>query len=229
MKLIELININKEFKQGKTSLKALSNCNFVAEKGEFIAIIGPSGSGKSTFLTITGILQSQDSGDLFIGGENILKKSKKEKTRIRFDKISFILQSSNLIPFLNVKDQLKIHDVIAGEKFRQKDADDLFKTLEISELKHKFPNSLSGGEKQRVAIARALYHKPKIILADEPTASLDTKKAKSVVKLLAKLAKKTKTSIIMVTHDERMIKYCDSVYTMKDGVLAKDEKHKKSK
>lgn len=219
MYTIELKNVSKSFKQANSLIKALDKTNFKAKKGDFISVIGPSGSGKSTFLTIAGGLQTPDSGEVFIAGKNFSKSSEKEKTKIRNKYIGFVLQSSNLVPFLRVNDQFRLHNIINSTHFNDESATKLLRSLEIEKLKYKYPNELSGGELQRVAIAKAIYHSPKIVLLDEPTASLDTKKAVIVVKLLQKLSKEMNTTIIMVTHDIRMNEYSDMVYQMKDGVL----------
>lgn len=229
MKSIKLNDVTKSFKQAGVVVEALKHTNFTTELGEFIAIIGPSGSGKSTLLTIAGGLQSPSSGNVMIGEKDFGSQSEKERSGIRFEEIGFVLQASNLIPFLTVIDQLKLHDKVEGEKFQEKRAFEILESLEILHIKDKYPSELSGGERQRVAIARAIYHSPSLVLADEPTASLDTNKAVAVVKLLSRLSKDMKTTIIMVTHDERMIEYCDSVYVMRDGVLSKNEDHKKTK
>lgn len=140
---------------------------------------------------------------------------------MRFKSVGFILQASNLIPFLTVQQQLELVDHLTGSKEKAK-ANQLFDDLGITGLKHQLPQELSGGERQRAAIARALYHDPALILADEPTASLDTEKAYEVVKLLAKESKEKNKAIIMVTHDDRMLKYCDKVYRMQDGELRQE-------
>lgn len=219
MKVIEIKNVNKSFKRGSTVTNVLKNTNFTAEKGEFIAIIGPSGSGKSTFLTITGGLQTPDDGEVLIAGRPFSQLNEKERSKIRFDSIDFILQSSNLIPFLTVMDQLRFHAKAGRKDFDIAGARKLLDSLGALGLADKYPSELSGGERQRIAIARAIHHRPHVILADEPTASLDTKKAQDVVGILAGLAKEYGTTIIMVTHDKRMIKSCDKVYEMVDGTL----------
>lgn len=148
---------------------------------------------------------------------------------MRFEEIGFILQASNLIPFLSVENHLRLVNKVKGEKFDQNTADKLLKQLDIDKLRNKYPSDLSGGEKQRVAIARALYHNPSVILADEPTASLDTERAYEVVEILARETKEQNKATIMVTHDERLIGYCDKVYYMKDGQLTLDEEKSKLK
>lgn len=229
MKSIKIKGVSKSFKQAGTIVRALKETDFESNSGSFIAIIGPSGSGKSTFLTILGGLQNPDKGTVEIGNNEFSNLNEKERAKIRFNDIGFILQSSNLIPFLKVKDQLKLYNKVKRKVYNQEKANKILNTLGILKLKDKYPKELSGGEKQRVAIARAIYHSPKLVLADEPTASLDTKKATEVVILLSKLTKELNTTIIMVTHDERMIEYCDSVYIMEDGSLSKKKGHKKTK
>ncbi|MBO0449034.1 ABC transporter ATP-binding protein [Enterococcus sp. MJM12] len=222
MKAIELKNVTKYFKDGDETIEALKPTNFSVEKGEFVAIIGPSGSGKSTFLTITGGLQSPSEGEVLINGQPFSDKKEKERAKLRFDEIGFILQASNLVPFLTVKQQMKLVDKVTRAKSKI-DVEQLFKQLGVAKLKNKYPEELSGGERQRIAIIRALYNDPTIILADEPTASLDTEKSYEVVKILAKETKEKNKATIMVTHDIRLVDFCDKVYVMKDGVLTQKD------
>ncbi|MCR8969445.1 ABC transporter ATP-binding protein [Facklamia sp. 7083-14-GEN3] len=219
MKAIEIKNIEKSFKDGNKTIQALKQTNFVIEPGEFVAIIGPSGSGKSTLLSIIGGLQSPSKGQVYLKEEDFSGLSDKKRTKRRFDEIGFILQASNLIPFLKVKDQLRLVDKINHQSYQKDHAEELFNSLGIEELKNKYPSDLSGGERQRVAIARALYHDPTVILADEPTASLDSERAFEVVDILAKMTKEKAKATIMVTHDTRLISKCDRVFKMVDGNL----------
>lgn len=222
MSAIEFKAVKKSFKDGDSIIEALKETNFSVSKGEFVAIIGPSGSGKSTFLTIAGGLQAPSEGEVKINGEPFSEKREKERAKLRFKEIGFILQASNLVPFLTVKKQLKLVDKVS-KKNNDEVAVSLFQQLGIDRLENKYPEELSGGERQRVAIARALYHDPTIILADEPTASLDSEKAYEVVKILAKETKEKNKATIMVTHDTRLVKYCDRVLVMKDGTLKEEE------
>lgn len=219
MKAIELKNIKKNFKDGDETIEALKETNFSVDKGEFVAIIGPSGSGKSTLLTIAGGLQSPSSGEIWINGQTLSEKKEKARAKVRFEEIGFILQASNLVPFLTVKKQLELADKVTKGK-NNKSGLDLLSRLGLDKLIDKYPDELSGGERQRVAIVRALYNDPSIILADEPTASLDTEKAYEVVKILAKEAKEKNKATIMVTHDLRLVDFCDKVYLMQDGSLS---------
>lgn len=223
MNVLEFINVTKSYQDGNKEIEALKETNFKIEEGQFIAIIGPSGSGKSTFLTLAGGLQTPSKGQIIINGKDYTNLSEKERSKLRFNDIGFVLQASNLVPFLTAKQQLELVDRINKQK-RQKlqDQKSLFKELGIDHLENKLPKDLSGGERQRLAIARALYNNPAIILADEPTASLDSDRAFEVVDLLLKECKEKNKSIIMVTHDNRMIEKCDHVYRMKDGILTKE-------
>ena len=223
MNVLEFINVTKSYQDGNKEIEALKETNFKIEEGQFIAIIGPSGSGKSTFLTLAGGLQTPSKGQIIINGKDYTNLSEKERSKLRFNDIGFVLQASNLVPFLTAKQQLELVDRINKQK-RQKlqDPKSLFKELGIDHLENKLPKDLSGGERQRLAIARALYNNPAIILADEPTASLDSDRAFEVVDLLLKECKEKNKLIIMVTHDNRMIEKCDHVYRMKDGILTKE-------
>ena len=223
MNVLEFINVTKSYQDGNKEIEALKETNFKIEEGQFIAIIGPSGSGKSTFLTLAGGLQTPSKGQIIINGKDYTNLSENERSKLRFNDIGFVLQASNLVPFLTAKQQLELVDRI-NKKKRQtlQDQKSLFKELGIDHLENKLPKDLSGGERQRLAIARALYNNPAIILADEPTASLDSDRAFEVVDLLLKECKEKNKSIIMVTHDNRMIEKCDHVYRMKDGILTKE-------
>ena len=223
MSVLEFKNVTRSYQDGNKEIEALKETNFKIEEGQFIAIIGPSGSGKSTFLTLAGGLQTPSKGQIIINGKDYTNLSEKERSKLRFNDIGFVLQASNLVPFLTAKQQLELVDRI-NKKRKQtlQDQKSLFKELGIDHLENKLPKDLSGGERQRLAIARALYNNPAIILADEPTASLDSDRAFEVVDLLLKECKEKNKSIIMVTHDNRMIEKCDHVYRMKDGILTKE-------
>ena len=223
MNVLEFKNVTKSYRDGNKEIEALKETNFKIEEGQFIAIIGPSGSGKSTFLTLAGGLQTPSKGQIIINGKDYTNLAEKERSKLRFNDIGFVLQASNLVPFLTAKQQLELVDRINKQKRQTlQDQKSLFKELGIDHLENKLPKDLSGGERQRLAIARALYNNPPIILADEPTASLDSARAFEVVDLLSKECKEKNKSIIMVTHDNRMIEKCDHVYRMKDGILTKE-------
>lgn len=217
--VLEMKNIYKKYGEKHTEVIALKELSFAVQPGEFVAVIGPSGSGKSTFLTIAAGLQAPTSGEVIVGGQSLNKLTKKQRLAQRFQKIGFILQSSNLVPFLTVEDQFHLIEKVDKSRKNSELKEQLLETLGLKELRNSYPRDLSGGERQRVAIACALYHEPDVILADEPTASLDTEKAFDVVKLLAKEAKEKDKGIIMVTHDERLLKYCDRVVRIRVGEL----------
>ena len=191
MNVLEFKNVTKSYQDGNKEIEALKETNFKIEEGQFIAIIGPSGSGKSTFLTLAGGLQTPSKGQIIINGKDYTNLSEKERAKLRFNDIGFVLQASNLVPFLTAKQQLELVDRINKRKRQTlQDQKSLFKELGIDHLENKLPKDLSGGERQRLAIARALYNNPAIILADEPTASLDSDRAFEVVDLLLKSVKK---------------------------------------
>lgn len=193
--------------------------NFSLNSGEFIGIYGPSGSGKTTFLTILGLLQSPTQGKIFVNGRDMTKMTSREKTDLRFNKFGFVLQASNLIPFLTVKEQFKVVDKFTTSRRRKMNQNELLNLLDLQDVAHNYPSSLSGGERQRAAIARALYNNPDIILADEPTASLDSSRAEQVVQFLANIAHESQKGVIMITHDTRLLAATDHVYEMRDGFL----------
>ena len=219
--ILKMENVKKSFGSGHNEIQALKGIDLAVNQGEFVSIIGPSGSGKSTFLTIAGGLQSPSSGKISINGLDFTPLSEKERSKLRFKEIGFILQSSNLIPYLTLEEQFLLIDKINHEKLTSKKGSELLKSLDILDLNNKYPSDLSGGERQRAAIARALFNEPNLILADEPTASLDTEHAYQVVELLRQEAHLKNKATIMVTHDQRMIENSDSVYKIEDGLLSK--------
>ena len=223
MAVLELKQVKKTFGSGHKQVEAMKVTNFSADRGELIAIIGPSGSGKSTFLTIVGGLLTPTSGAVIINDKNLADLNEKERSKIRLKEIGFILQASNLIPFLTVANQLKLLDQVKKENMTKKQLEELYEDLGIGDLRTKYPADLSGGERQRVAIAKALYSNPSIILADEPTASLDSDRAYEVMELLKNETKNKNTTTIVVTHDIRLVGYCDKVYNMTDGVLVQEK------
>ena len=217
MSIIELKGVTKEYGQGHTLVQALKPTDFRLESGQFVAIIGPSGSGKTTFLTLLGHLQTPSKGQILLQGKDTSQLKEKERAALRFNDFGFILQASNLIPFLKIEDQFQLIDRLS--KKERTDLDSLIELLDLQGTLKKYPKELSGGERQRAAIARALYNSPDIILADEPTASLDTERAKRVVHLLKEVTQKFHKSVVMITHDTRLLDEVDKVYEMQDGVL----------
>ena len=218
MAVIELKDVNKVYGKGEAKVAALKDINFQANKGEVVLIMGPSGAGKSTFLTIAGSLQKPTSGEILINGRDISNFSAKQSGELRLNKIGFVLQAYNLVPFLTVKEQFTLIDKVKKQNNLSQDKlQGLLKQLGIEKLVNKYPNELSGGQQQRVAIATALYANPDILLADEPTASLDTQNVEEVGQLFKDLAKKRDKAVILVTHDPRLEKYADHIYEMMDG------------
>lgn len=217
-------SVTKIFGEGSSKYVALENINFEAESGQLILVVGPSGSGKTTFLTIAGGLQTPTNGDVKINDSTINSLSKKQQTKLRLEKIGFVLQSYNLVPFLTVEEQFKFVDKIKNQNLTKRKMHELLSDLGLLELLKKYPNQLSGGQKQRVAIARALYTDPDYILADEPTAALDTDRSMKVIELLRDLAHKRNKIIIVVTHDLRLKDMADKVYKIIDGKMTILEK-----
>lgn len=222
--IFEMKNVKKSFQSGSEQIDALKNTNISFNQGDFVAIIGPSGSGKSTFLTVAGGLQKPDRGHVLIDDKEINELNNKDNSGLRFDNLGFILQASNLVPFLTVFEQLEFYDKYKKQKTNKKKIKRTLESLDILKLKNKYPNELSGGERQRVAIARSIYHEPAILFADEPTASLDTEKSFEVIDILANHARNSKSAVVFVTHDLRLIKQCNRVFEMNDGTLIEKEK-----
>ncbi|HDT8449601.1 TPA: ABC transporter ATP-binding protein [Staphylococcus pseudintermedius] len=217
--MLKFQNVTKSFKDGQQVIEAVKPTTLEFSPGELIAIVGPSGSGKSTFLTMAGALQKPTSGDIIIGTQKITDLSQKALARVRMQQIGFILQTSNLVPFLTVKQQFQLLKKRKKDVMAQQDFDALIQQLVLESVMNQLPSEISGGQKQRVAIAKAIYTNPDIILADEPTASLDTENAMSVMEILKNESKRRNKMCMIVTHDERLTAYCDKVFEMKDGVL----------
>ena len=222
---LQLNNVSKVYQDGENENTVLDNVSLKVKPGEFVAIVGPSGSGKSTMLSIAGALLSSTKGEVIIGNTPLDNK-KKNWNLVRREKIGFIFQSHQLIPYLNVGDQLNL--IAKTSKKKNKDdyeayADELLKDLGLLDSKSKYPNKLSGGEKQRVAIARAFMNQPDIILADEPTASLDGPRGRQVVEMIRKEVKKQNRAAVMVTHDERILDLVDVIYKIENGKIQRCE------
>ncbi len=217
--VLALEGISKSYQDGEGKRLILDHVDLEVKEGEFVAILGPSGSGKSTLLTISGALLSADTGSYRLDGQVV--NDKKQWTQVRRDKMGFIFQNHHLLPFLTVKDQLI---QVAAFKETSKEEisqsiDRLVTELGIEDCLDKFPKQLSGGQKQRVAIARAFINKPRLILADEPTASLDESRGRQVAKLIRKEVKEKNAAAIMVTHDERLMDLVDKIYRLEEGRL----------
>lgn len=219
---LKLQHITQQFQDGDDTLTVVENLDFEVNKGELVAIIGPSGCGKSTVLSIAGALQTPTSGDVFINGENISNYPKNKLADVRLKNIGYIFQASNLVPFLMVKDQLKVVADL-NNTWDEKRADELLEAVGMSHRKKQHIQHLSGGEKQRVAIARAFMNDPELILADEPTASLDASRSEEIVALIAHEVHTRNKAAVIVTHDESVLPYCDIIYEMQQGKLVKQK------
>lgn len=221
--MIEFDQVTKDFRDGDQTIEAVKPTTLKLGKGEIVAIVGPSGSGKSTLLTMAGALQTPSSGRIVINEQDITQLSQKQLSNIRMNEIGFILQTSNLVPFLTVKQQFELlrkekKDVMSDEVLQN-----MLERLGLSKVVNKLPEQVSGGQKQRVAILKALYTNPSLILADKPTASLDTENAMEVMRILRDMSKEQEKTCIIVTHDERLTDYCDQVFQLVDGRLTKQK------
>ncbi len=219
MVILETINLGKIYGKKQTKVNALNDVNLKINKGEFVAIVGPSGSGKSTFLHLIGGLERPSNGTIKVDGKDICCLSDKELAKYRRQKVGFVFQQYNLIPVLNVKENIELPLKLDNVKIDKNYIEDLMKLLGIEERKDHLPNQLSGGQQQRVAIARALAAKPSIILADEPTGNLDSKTTEEVMDLLKKSIKKYNQTLIMITHNNEIAKKADRVLSIIDGKL----------
>jgi len=221
MNKLVLENVEKVYGEGETAVTALKRASLSVKEGEFVAVVGPSGSGKSTFLSIAGALLSPSSGRILINQKDITKLSAHDMSQVRIENLGFIFQASNLVPYLKVMDQLMLVSKLSGKRDRKAEqrAKGLLEQVGLLHRKDAYPEKLSGGERQRVAIARAFMNDPGVILADEPTASLDSKRGRAVVELIATEVKNRGKSAVMVTHDERVLDLCDRIVTIKDGML----------
>lgn len=214
--LLALHHISKTFVDGGEKRTILDDVCLEVHEGELIAIVGPSGSGKSTLLNITGIMLEPEQGQVFLNGKNMTEKKKKEWTKIRKNEIGFIFQHHQLLPYLTAEDQLSVF----GKRAKKSaiDMEQMMEDLGIAGCKKRYPAQLSGGERQRVAIARAFVNDPSIILADEPTASLDETRGRQVVEMIREQIKKHKKAGIIVTHDKRVLDLVDRIYYLENGV-----------
>ncbi len=223
---IKVEHLHKSFGKGDTFVDIIQDASFSIDKGELVALVAPSGAGKTTLLMMLGCVDKPNSGTIYIGDEKVYdnKWLTKETRKIRREKIGFIFQAHYLIPFLNIIDNLTLLPQSNGtkEKVSKKKARELLAYFDIADKEKAMPSQLSGGQNQRVAIARALVNNPQIILADEPTAALDMQRSVAVVKMLKKIAIEQGVAIVMVTHDDRMLQYCDRVMKIEDKKVVFD-------
>ena len=219
MNILEVQNLCKTYGKGEAQVRALDNVSFSVGKGEFIAIVGESGSGKSTLLNVVGALDNPTSGKVLIDGKDIFSMPEKKLTVFRRRNIGFIFQSFNLIPELNVEQNITFPLLLDYQKPDQKYVEELLGILGLKERRKHLPSQLSGGQQQRVAIGRALAARPAIIMADEPTGNLDSKNSQEVITLLKSMSAKYRQTILMITHNENHADTTDRVLRMMDGRL----------
>ena len=227
MAIIALENIRKSYADGNQMHHVLNQLNLSVEPNEFVAILGPSGSGKSTLLAIAGLLLSADEGRISIAGQDLTGLNQGQWTQKRLELLGFIFQDHQLLSYMKIGDQLELVAKLKGEKDkkkRQEEVKALLADLGIEACYHQYPNQMSGGQKQRAAIVRAFIGNPQVILADEPTASLDPDRGQEIAQLIRKEVKSKNKSAIMVTHDRSILTYVDTIYELKHGQLLKVEK-----
>ncbi|MGN1312172.1 MAG: ABC transporter ATP-binding protein [Bacilli bacterium] len=226
MKILDVNNLCKNYGKGTTLVKALDDVSFSVEEGDFVAIVGSSGSGKSTLLHILGAVDKPTSGKVTIGGVDVFKQKDDALAVFRRRKVGLIYQFYNLIPILDVYENMTLPIMLDGKKVDEKYLKELIEILGLERRVNHLPNELSGGQQQRVSIGRALISKPDIILADEPTGNLDSKSSKDIIDLLKLSNEKYKQTIIMITHDMNLAKEANRIITLDDGKIVKDEKIK---
>ena len=227
MAIIALENIRKSYADGNQMHHVLNQLELSVEPNEFVAILGPSGSGKSTLLAIAGLLLSADEGRISIAGQDLTDLNQGQWTQKRLELLGFIFQDHQLLSYMKIGDQLELVAKLKGEKDkkkRQEEVKALLADLGIEACYHQYPNQMSGGQKQRAAIARAFIGNPQVILADEPTASLDPDRGQEIAQLIQKEVKSKNKSAIMVTHDRSILTYVDTIYELKHSQLLKVEK-----
>jgi putative ABC transport system ATP-binding protein len=221
--MIELNKMVKSYPMGKRELTVLQGIDLKVEKGEMVAIMGPSGSGKSTLLNLIGLLDRPTSGSYILEGKEVSRLTGSEQSKVRGQKIGFIFQSFNLIPYLSALGNVELGQKYAGKTDTKVALEALAKMGLSDRINHK-PNEMSGGEQQRVAVARALAKDPPIILADEPTGNLDSHSSKEIMHILSDLHKLQNITLIMITHDPNIAKYCQRIVHIEDGVIINEEK-----
>ena len=224
MSILEVRNLSKSYGKGDNLVKAVDDVSFAVEEGDFVAIIGASGSGKSTLLHLIGGVDNPSSGEIIVDGENITKYNSDKLAVFRREKVGIIYQFYNLIPVLNVQENITLPCDLAKKEISQEYLKELIEMLGLSDRVKHLPNQLSGGQQQRVAIGRALFGQPKIILADEPTGNLDKKAGDEIVKLLEVAHEKYRQTIILVTHDISIAQHAQRIITFEDGKIIKDER-----
>ncbi|WP_250675113.1 ABC transporter ATP-binding protein [Paraclostridium ghonii] len=222
MEILRVENLTKTYGEGENKVEALKNINLSINKGEFVAIIGASGSGKSTLLHLLGGLDRPSTGKVIIDEKSIYDYNDDELSIFRRRKVGFIFQFFNLIPVLDVEENIELPVILDNEKADKKYLDEIINILNLNERRNHLPSELSGGQQQRVSIGRALINKPSIVLADEPTGNLDSKNTRDVIELLKLTARKFNQTLILITHDTDIATMADRVITIEDGEIIKD-------
>ena len=227
MEILKVENLNKTYGKGENQVKAVDNISFSVEKGEFVAIIGASGSGKSTLLHLIGGVDRPTSGKVYIDGKDIYTLNDDNLAIFRRRQVGLIYQFYNLIPVLNVSENITLPTKLDGRKVNEAKLNDLLKTLGLEKRRNNLPNQLSGGQQQRVSIGRAMMNEPALMLADEPTGNLDSKASEEIISLLRLSNKKYNQTVIIITHDEKIALEADRIITIDDGKIIKDERNGK--
>lgn len=227
MEVAKVTNVTRLYKIGQIETRALNGVSLGINNGEFTALVGPSGSGKTTLLQLIGCLDQPTSGSVVINGKETTNLNRNQRADLRKQTIGFVFQFFALIPTLTAYENVEMPLLLTGKSAaeRKQRVMDLLNAVDLSDRAHHRPDQLSGGQQQRVAVARALATKPKMILADEPTANLDTTNGEQVMEIMKKLNKDTGVTFVFATHDPRVIKYASRVVTLRDGVIEKDEVH----
>ena len=224
MEVLRTEELTREYGFGDNKVVALNHVSFSVEEGEFVTILGPSGSGKSTLLHLLGGVDKPTSGKVYIGGQSIYEMKERELTAFRRREIGQIYQFYNLIPVLNVEENICLPMLLDHRQAERKDLDELLDLLGLAERVNHLPSELSGGQQQRVAIGRALISKPKLILADEPTGNLDQKNSREIIKLFRELNEKYGQTILLITHDEKIAEHAERILVIEDGRIVKDNR-----
>lgn len=223
MEILRVEHLSKIYGKGENEVRALDDVSFSVEKGQFVAIIGPSGSGKSTLLHILGGVDRPTSGKVFLEGQDVFAQNEDQLAIFRRRQVGLIYQFYNLIPVLNVTENITLPVLMDGRKVNQERLDDLLTTLALKGRENHLPNQLSGGQQQRVSIGRALMNSPAVVLADEPTGNLDSKNSQEIVELLKLSNKQYGQTLIVITHDESIALQADRIITIEDGKITRDE------
>ena len=226
MEILRVENLCKRYGKDSTLVEALKNVSFKVEKGEFVAIVGPSGSGKSTLLHILGGVDKPTSGHVYVEGTDVFSLNENNLAIFRRRQVGLIYQFYNLIPILNVKENISLPVLLDGKEPDEKYLNELIETLGLENRVNHLPNELSGGQQQRVSIGRALIYHPSLLLADEPTGNLDSKSSHEIMELLEISNKRYGQTIIMITHDESLAMHADRIITIEDGKIIRDVKVK---